>query len=514
MTCHQEDTWTLMSMNLLEPSQVSERNDHLLDCPGCRERFNRARREHAVLMRMYESLDRNHDELRDQLLASLPQGAAGPASTGRAAGGWRRLGDYVMSLNSTKGRRAAAVLVVAASVLIAVTMFLSSGQGSAFAAAIEHLRRAEVIVCGVTTTIHIEIQPRPNAESTEGESSKRQGPHETAMTIHEKLYMSPDLGVRRDTFEGEALIRTMYSSQGEPTIMLDRVDQTYVRFVGDDEATPEEFKKAAAAHGVPAINFMSLPSDPDRLIEGLRNLTEEADRVLGHEVIEGRDAIGFEIAGEKVGFGPPWTSQSNDNRAELWADSETGVPLRLVFHYAQHVSATAGMPGDVSYKMTTVYDRFEWDTALRTDWFKAVIPDGYVLRDDFAPQTIEAPDEAALLAALRQFSDLTDRYPTSLNIADVGSEVAVLAGLMRARQLAAKRAGREEAPGPDMNSLNKLSGLAYFALLEMQGREPKYFGDGVKPGDADKVLMQWQLEKGGTRVIHGDLRVETLPSEE
>jgi len=56
--------------------------------------------------------------------------------------------------------------------------------------------------------------------------------------------------------------------------------------------------------------------------------------------------------------------------------------------------------------------------------------------------------------------------------------------------------------------------LIFYRQLLVEDREPDYFGATVKPGDADAVLMRWKLEGGSTRVVYGDLRVETLSGSE
>lgn len=507
MKCPGAEDWVLLAVGAFEDDRAASMLSHAGICQSCREAFDVARRDHVRLVRMYEALDRDHDDLREQLMAALPDALPGHCGPGQAVHGRRRLGDYLMTLNTKTNRRAAAILLPAACLVIVVAIFLVPGQKSAFAAAIAHLKRAKTIVCQVTTTVNFVMQPEAEAESSEGQPSNRQAASQT--TRHDKLYMSAEDGARRDTFAGGALVRTTYTPVKGPGLVLNLVEHTHRTFPADDDEMPKELQDAIAKYPVPDIQSASLPNDPDRLIDGLRNLTAEADGELGRDVIEGREVIGYEIAGEKVGFGPPWTAQAKENRAEFWVDAETRVPVRLVFHYAKQMPAMRGLPRAMSFVMTTVYDEFEWDTALPADWFAAVIPSDSVFRDGFGAQGYGAPDEATLLAALRQFGELTGRYPTSLNVSDLTTEISVLAGMARARQLVAKQAGKAEPPSPDFT---QMTGLAFFALLDVTEREPEYFGAEVKPGQAEQVLMRWHLEEGGARVIYGDLHTETLAS--
>lgn len=506
MKCPASDDWNLLAAGALGRERAASMLTHARACRACGTAYDAARRGHVELMRMYEALACDHDELREQLMAVLPSDPPARGGAGRLPNARRRLGDLLMTLNTRTTRRTAAVFATAACLVIAVVVFLSGGEKSAFARAIEHLKQAETIACDVTWTINFEMRPAAGARSTGEPLSKEQAAYSTSTARHEKLFMSAEDGVRRDIYEDGEVVSTTYKPADGPALLLDRKNRTYERLLTDTEEIPEEYREAAAHYPAPEVSFAALPDDPDRLLHALRNLTADADRELGPQVIEGRDVVGYEIAGEKVGFGPPWTDESRENRAELWVDSETGLPVRLVFHYAKEVAATQAIPREMSYVLTVVYDAFEWEPALAPDWFAAVIPEGYAPHESTAPQPMVAPDEAALLAALRQFSELAGRYPTSLNVSDVSYEVAVLAGTARAKQLVAKRAGRKEPPSPD---LKPLSGLTYFALLEMQGRKPEYFGAEVEPGRADRVLMRWTLESGEVRVIYGDLKTET-----
>jgi len=517
MTCPTINDWTLLSMDLLDEPQAQQMREHLETCEPCRERCNEARREHVRLLRTYEAMDRDHDTQREQLMAALPDELPRRHGADRLTLGRRRLGDFVMSLNSTTSRRAAAVLLPAACILIAVFVFLSPGQKSTFAAAIEHFKLAKTIVCHVTTTMGIQMHVDPDAESSiDPARLARLDERSEQKTIRtEKLYMSTEHGVRKDGYEDKVLVSTTYSSEGGSTLILNHADHTYIEADADSELQkmPEEVREAVANKPRPDIHFAALTQDPDRLIRGLRNLTADADRELGSDTIEGHDVIGYEIAGEKVGFGPPYTDQAKENRAELWVDVKTGVPVRLVFHFVTRISSMQGMPISVSYAMTTVYDQFELDTPLSADRLEPVIPDGYTPQEDNPLMEMRVPDEAEFVEALRLFSEISGRYPSSLNAMSVSYELSYILGILQAKHITAKRDERTSEDIPDVQSVGmKLQGLMLYTYLEVMGREPVYSGEEVKPGDADDVLMKWTLEDGRTRIIYGDLRTETVKS--
>ncbi len=413
-----------------------------------------------------------------------------------------------MSLNN-KASRIAAILVPAAAIVIAVGFFMVPREKGAFAAALEHLRSTETIVCRVTISSNVRLQTDPGAEPSEVDPSRADGFSET-QTTRRKLYLSAAHGVRRDTYQGDVLVSTTYSSDGGPTLTVYPTDRTYQTFDVDDE-----IKQAVAGALQSDINFASLSQNPSRLLRGIRALTSGADGDLGRDTFDGRELIGYAIAGEKVGFGPPVIDNAEENRAELWIDAQSGLAARLVFHFVNSIPGTRDLPLKASLTMTIVYDRFEWDTALSADWFEPVIPADYTRRQDGMPERMPMPDEAGLLDALRVFHELAGRYPSSLNALSIGQEVAYILGSLNAKRINAQKSGGSDAEIPDTQSVGeKLQGLALYSLLGMQGREPEYFGGQVKPGDAEAVLMKWQIEEGGTRVIYGDLRAETVSGEQ
>ena len=136
MKCPSANEWNLLAMEALENEPAERLRAHARTCGPCRELLQSARREHTDRVRMYEAFDRDHYESREQLMAALPDELPQRTGAVRLVRGWARLGDYVMSLNTTTGRRAAAILAPVACILVAVAIFLSPGQQSAFAAAI------------------------------------------------------------------------------------------------------------------------------------------------------------------------------------------------------------------------------------------------------------------------------------------------------------------------------------------------------------------------------------------
>jgi hypothetical protein len=435
--------------------------------------------------------------------------------TGRLGSSWYRLGNYVIHPSRTAGWRAA-VLASAACTLIALTVLIVfSAQRGAFAAGLDHMRKARSIVCHVRKTTRIQMQPDLTGEVSTIDSSAAKAISNAvlALTEEEKLYVSTEHGVRINKFEDGALVRTIYLRPGQPTLILDPVERAYYVAHAHEGGMPEAYSETSSLDPISRMDMTLIyhPYEPHRLIDGLRNMRGDADRMLGRKTIDGRDAIGYEIAGERVGFGPPWTDYAEENRAELWLDAATDVPLRLAFSYVQRIAPTPQTPTAVVQHVSAVYDGFEWDTPRPAEWFNVAIPSDFTSRDEMPPEQTDMPGEAAFLKSLEFFRESTGRYPSTLDLNGMKNEIVTLAVAMYGERVAAN-GGRDVGPeAPIVVPLAKLKGLTRYAYLMIADQDPEYFGDAVTPMDADEVLMRWNLDSEHRRVIYGDLRIETVP---
>ena len=95
--------------------------------------------------------------------------------------------------------------------------------------------------------------------------------------------------------------------------------------------------------------------------EGLRSWIEDlekADRLLGTEVIEGRECVGFEID-KQVGS------------TRVWFDVETKLPARTEFRNQPR------SPGS-ERRITIIRDQYDYDPGLPPETFVPYIPEGFV----------------------------------------------------------------------------------------------------------------------------------------
>ncbi len=509
MKCPSAKTWNLVVMDLLTGEEGESLLTHARHCSACESAYKSARRAHTERTRMYEVFDRDHDVLREQMMAALPDHLPQQSQSGGLAFGWGRLGDMVRRLNTSTNKRTAAVLAPAACIAIVILIVLSNSPKHVFADALARFREAHTIACRVTTTIKIrmEVDPSVKNATTKLPGAAKLKPTETVR--HEKLYLSDIYGVRRDTFEEGVMVRTTYVSGDGFELALNRTDQTYEEFDVDDD-----LRELVVESPGPDVHFMSLAQNPDRLLRGVRELALGAEHELDRERTDEGELIEYAIPAEQVGLPISSAGQANRNRAALWVDSESGDVVRLVFHSTTAVPGTRAVPLKASFTMTIVYDRFEFGPSLEENWFTAIVPNAYTpLAKDGLTTVAHMPNEADLLESLRVFAEIAERYPSSLSAMDASYEVAFVLGAIQANALNAKRTGKPDPTIPDMAVVGKqLQGLALYGLLEVRDREPAYFGASVKPGDAHSVLMRWTLDGGDLRVIYGDLRTETVSS--
>ena len=356
-------------------------------------------------------------------------------------------------MHNSKTRFAAAVVVPAACLAVVLAVVFFPGSDRAFARAIKHIKQAQTITCNLTTT----ISGSP-----------------IDVTVDGKLYISADHGSRFDMYMGGRSFVTQYMPLDGPAISITPATKTYVRLQFDEEALAADPGKRT----------------PDAWIRELQELAEHASRELGVDTVDGVEAEGYEIAGESLGLA--------GGAAQLWIDVETSLPLRYVIEMSG--------PHEGSH-LKVVHDQFEWDRPLEAALFEPDVPEGYTALDLQMP----AINEQGLLNGLRRFAALSgDAYPSSL---DASRVIGELMGILKPKNGIASNPMDPAYQDVLQGIMEVGASMAFHQELVKNGREPQYFGDQVKPDDADAVLMSWNLDDGQRRVVYGDLRAQTVPGE-
>jgi len=153
----------------------------------------------------------------------------------------------------------------------------------------------------------------------------------------DRFYVSSD-SYRRDIYDGNALREIQwYVPDGNDMI------QHYVRF----DVKCYGALRHGGSFGV---------HDPIKRIQSYVEHLNEADQLLGEQIIDGRKCIGFEISAAKYGSNPEtWLDR-------IWFDEETRLPVRI---------EQSGRPvtGDTTRTFTTIQDQFDYAPQVPADAF-------------------------------------------------------------------------------------------------------------------------------------------------
>jgi len=440
--------------------------EHLMECESCREYFTQDRRDQAALVRTYEAYDRGHNELRDQLMASLPEEVPQRSRGGIIFHTVRRLGDSIMT--NPKIRYTAATLSAAACLVFAFVILVGPSRSLALDKIGHAVQQTQTMVADLAVTIAGGTMP---------------------MSVTGKTYLSREYGSRTEMYMGGQHFLTTIQPVDGPVVSGRPGEALGFRIKYDDPSMhdPASFR-------------------PDDYIEKLWELTGNARAELGSDVIDGQDAVGFEIDGAALGLVGPTASDTAEGPApptsfELWVNEETFLPVRY----------TLTMPGaSEGSLLTVVCDRFRWDVELEASLF-----DTSIFKEDEKPKfdvRVPAATEEALITGLRSYSELIEgEYPSALDFTRIGMDFYRIASSADEEQK--KKLQGLGDPQTMMDRLMPLyAGTLFFQGMVRDGVEAEYFGPQVTPGDAEAVLVRWQLDAGDWRVVYGDLHVETLPA--
>jgi hypothetical protein len=232
-------------------------------------------------------------------------------------------------------------------------------------------------------------------------------------------------------------------------------------------------------------------ADPRLMVD---QFLKEGYTDLGKSQMDGVEVQGFESTDPAVTGGI-----FKDSVARIWVDVSTGFPFRMTIE---------GQAFQEGSRIEMFMDNFEWNIPFEPALFSLAIPDGYALMGDISLKGLRNGEE--LIEAIKFFQELSGgRFPKSLNPMDLSQELINLT---------------TDGSVPSKPKLSDLSGLkdrtmkftiacTNFQMLTMQKADPKYYGDTVQPGQADKVLVRWKAAEGMYRVIYGDLHSEEVTAD-
>jgi hypothetical protein len=405
-----------------------------------------------------------------------------------------------------------------------------TGHEVALADVLQTMRQAKTMVCDfVTTTTVVEGQP----------------PDLFREPLHGRISMYSEGDTRAVLYEYE-----WSDTKGRSLWLEDRV------YCWDGDKVRVENNYANPLRRWATEDWLG------RLLE----IRDSPDRKLGEETINGRRAVGFEIAGWKHGLGTRPTKGSptptdSEHRFRVWVDVERSLPVRL------EIEQEMAMP-DLTATIHHRWDNIQWNVALDAEDFRPPAEED-IAKD--ATTQLPPVDEATFTDAMRVWLDSKDKaaagialfkallkkkeqekgealpaqasalferaaldagYPERLDmvwlmstfgaraaLAKLGDTLAKLEPVPKdlddeERMKLARARARESATATAQvtvgSSIRAASAGAFYSKLANEGRDPEYFGATVKPGDSEAILLRWKLDDGRYRVIYGDLRAETV----
>ena len=214
---------------------------------------------------------------------------------------------------------------------------------------------------------------------------------------------------------------------------------------------------------------------------------------LGKDVINGVEVRGIQVVP---------TDPYRNCVGKIWIDVRTELPVRIELEGETDIG-----PNHHKVQISEIRDEFEWGVELEPNLFEPNIPADYKVVG-------AGHEEANAIEGLRFFAELTKgRYPEQMK--DREKVVEQTRGLfIKYFNLDHVNEVNEQL----QRKLEKMSDLLdepflFYTQHENEGNTPAYYGEDVKAGDANAVLMRWKVTDNTYRVIFGDLSVENVTAE-
>jgi outer membrane lipoprotein-sorting protein len=241
--------------------------------------------------------------------------------------------------------------------------------------------------------------------------------------------------------------------------------------------------------------------DPVKMIEKVLACKYNS---LGITTIDGKTVEGFQTNDPNYEGG-----RYHSVDIKLWVDVETQLPVQM--------QMDVQLEGQINTNSSLFLHNFQWNVPIDVSEFEPVIP------DDYTPMggSIKIPEntEETAIKGLTLFADLFGSYPKELNIVTLAPIMMTKitdSNTQAAKQFQEELKGLspEEIGQKKSDTLMPVLGAATFYILLVQDhKDPAYYGDKVKPGDAKQVLMRWKVSDNQYRVIFGGLHAETVTSD-
>jgi outer membrane lipoprotein-sorting protein len=176
----------------------------------------------------------------------------------------------------------------------------------------------------------------------------------------------------------------------------------------------------------------------------------------------------------------------------VYADPKTGSPLRIEYTFPSEIG-------------TVVMSDFDFDANLDPSLFSLAVPAGYTTQKYSMQFNMDLLEN--LIPVLRAYAQHKDgKFPTRLN--DWGDVIKTL--------MPDTKPGDMDSMKSEMMALGGKIGAISGTLFSLEkGKQWDYYPNGIKLGDADKILFWHQPKNSKTyKAIYGDLHTADLTAEQ
>jgi len=166
--------------------------------------------------------------------------------------------------------------------------------------------------------------------------------------------------------------------------------------------------------------------------------------------------------------------------------------------------------------MHMVMEDFQWNLEVTAADFTPEIPEDYTAMPDMQ---VPAMTEEAAIEGLQIYAEMDGRYPKKLDLMSISADLGELV-VKKGKENIGNKQGSDSKDFTEeteklMPQMVKIQGIGMFYMaMTQEGRDPKYYGAVVEPGDAEAILMGWRRDDGQYDVIYGDLSRSTVAAEE
>lgn len=467
MNCPTDDRIAQLALRL--DDTVGLLDAHVEVCDACRSKLAEMRRLTNHLATAHSEADHVHAASRARLLANLSTVDLSKQPVGART--W--LSQQLSRLTIRQRLAASGIgLTTAVGLILLVIVWSSAERLSAMERMVKQLRQV--------TSFSFELEE--TSDRITGEDKRRIQRNDTnfwrapaSFRGSTKLVKIP---LPADPSGANVELRTDIEeiyTPGQRGILIDHVRKTFFR---TPELQPDSFPDYSP------VNWMQ------RMSEGNVKLIDD----LGRKVIDGKTAHGYIVS---LGHPDPG---SGANRAHLWLDPETDLPIEFRF-------GDKGSSDEVDSwtDVIRIYN-CRWNIDLDDSLFEPIEPAGY----DNTTWPTEVDDAVEKIAqALRLYAQLSGgHYPrvTKFDGDAIHDEMVKMAATIAPTQ---SETEREET----LQELQQATpGLQWLTRILKNEHHTGYYGMDVDPSDNEKVLLWWPLDiNDDYRVIYGDLRSEVLP---